>query len=123
MRQNMVRGVSPKEEILIFLVLTIYKKTEHFVGPASVSPFLHEKMGQSISSGRRCLVTVSAQLILINGLLTLPDTVLKCTLFLLTSNPYYNPVIKMGTILIHIFEDSVHLENSGAKTGPQVAWL
>lgn len=122
MRENMVRGVSPKEEILIFLVLNIYKKPERFVGPALVSPFLHEKMGQSISSGRRCLVTVSAQLILINGLLTLPDTVLKCMLLLLTSNPC-NPVIKMRTILIHIFEDSVHLENSGAKTGTQVAWL
>ena len=115
--------MSHEEEILIFLVLSMYDKTECTGGH-----FHHQKMAQGISSGRKYLVTVSSQLILINGShyrgsYFVPDTVIKYMLHLFTSNPYCNPVFKVGTILICIFENFLYLENSRARTGTQAAWL
>lgn len=108
--------VSCEEEILTFLVLSTYEITE-----CSRVHFHHLKMAEGISSHRRWLVTVSSQLILINGshyrgTYFVSDTIIKCMLHLLTYNPYYNPVFKVGTILICIFENPIYLENSRART-------
>lgn len=70
---------------------------------------------------------MSAQLIVHSGLhytvLTMFQTLLKYILHLLTSNPYYNPMFKMGSILICIFENSIYLESSRARIETQAVWF
>lgn len=114
--------MSPEEEIPIFLVLSSYEQTKCSGGPALFSPFSPREDGTRHFL-RQEMPGDCVQLILIKGVLTLPGTVLKCMLHLLTSKPLYSPVFKMGTVLIHISEDSIHLENSRARTGTQVTWL
>lgn len=35
------------------------------------------------------------------------------------TNPYCRPIVKVGTILIHIFENYIYLESSRSRIGAQ----
>lgn len=128
MRKSLVTGASWSGNPYFSSPINENLSTVVVPGSALFSLFHAQRMKQVISSSKY-LVTVSVQLIVNNGshyvcrTYYVSDTVLKCILPLLTSNPYYNPIWKMGTILICVFEDSVHLESSRAMPETQEVLL